>query len=104
MPSLVAEIVRGTEKVPGHMIMVMDLAPVVLLLIERPVFVLTYATDCSRIVLHLLISCQVLHLPFDFEVIDTFLFPFDKLFEQLGDCIISRVAELVIVVHWNVGD
>ena len=79
--------------------MVTDLALVVLFRIERPVFVLTYATDRRRIVLYLLITGQVFHSPFDCEVIDTLLFPFDELFKQLGDCIISRVAEPVIVVH-----
>ena len=103
-PSLVAKIVRRTYKVPGHMIMVTDLAPVILLRIERPVFALTYPTDNSRIVFHLLITGQILHSPVDFKVIDTLFLLFDELFKQLRDCIISSVVAPMIVIHWNVED
>ena len=65
-PAFVAKIVRRTEKVPGHMIMVMNFEPVILLRVKRSFIVLTYATDCRRIEFHLLIPCEALHCLIDF--------------------------------------
>ena len=80
-PTLVAKIVRRAEEVPGHVIMVTDLSPIILLRIEWSVFIFTYAAGCSSIVAHLLSSCKRFYRPCCFEELDTFLFPFYKLLE-----------------------
>ena len=93
---------RRTEEIPSHMIMIMDLAPVILVGIERSLLVLTYATDCRRIVGHLLSFCQLSHWFFEFEIFNTLFLPFDELFEQANNYILTGVNKPMIVEHWNI--
>ena len=93
---------RRTKEIPGHMPMIMHLAPVILIGIKRPFFVFTYAPYCSSIEAHVLGSCQVTHWSFDLEVIDTFFLPFYELFEQSNNYIITGVNKPLIVEYRNI--
>ena len=79
------------------MIVFMDLAPVILIWVERSIFVFTYAAYYSSIVVDMLISCQVSHWSFGLEVIETLFLPFYELFEQSNNYIIPDVNKPLIV-------
>ena len=98
-PFAVALIVRGTEVVTGHVVVVSDFAVVRAVRIERSVPFVADATFGGVVVGFSLITTERSNFDVPLEMFHNLALPPDELVEELNNCVFAREeSELVVII------
>ena len=93
----IAKIVRSTNVVPSHVIVVLQFALVDVFAIKQTIGKAENNTDIRLQVAIALRLCKIPHRPVRFQVLDALGLPFDDLVNKLPECVLTgKNAELIV--------